>query len=1058
MGLLEIVAGSLVAVFQLKRRYMSCLEQVYLAQRGLSRETIIRVSQLLHDELQVAAALVSITSIDLRLSPSPRLVASDASSSSEAAVECNIGEVATAELHRHTLQKGLWNRLLNPVGAYRREKGDLEAEAELPGDSFESLYGMHPVWEEVVASQTFRQFGPTRKTRRKRHINIGELRAALAAEKEEGRRKHDSFYVHLQDSQVSLAALLKGRSSSAAVNRELKKSIPEHFGSGIRPFYAYVRSKRNPADDPTRAREVRGAERGEAEWMRRFEMFDEMLEEAGVHPRQTRGLPDEETLWKDPPADCRGGIELRRERRRAKTRLARIAAAEDLAAESFGPPGTTEALGAETEIAEDGRTEAESAEVLSAEAEITEDGRAEAESAEDENAEARHEARELAEASEGASIEPSFKEEEKPKEQVPPQVSKSWRLQSKQDWKKIVNLLLQFDRSQFVVSPGFRSLEEALETGPGILDLFAGSRGLSRACCNLASTWSLTFDLAHSPKEDLLNSSLQGLLFKLVEGGAFFAMVAGPVCSSFSTAITPPCRTLQYPEGTPWCSPLQQHKNSLGNQMLKFVLDITTCCHRNGVLFLVENPDSSWLWRQTAAGLCWDDLLAEGSSVGDLRLDFCRFGTPWRKRTRFRCNFSMAGQTAFCRCRKEHVILRGRCKSKNVNYTKLAEPYPRKLCGALASALMSAAGFFGKCRKLDINACAKAGNARIGEAKSPGPRRVQSVRRRANVDLAAVELLEPATIQLRAKIWDRFLCWADGALGQGVAESWLATHHALFVELLVAFGYELFQQGESLHMYRQLLAHSQREHSLLRIHMTKAWHVVSIWEKIEPTVHRTPLPEPILMAMVSLAVTWRWLRFAAVLAYTFYSASRVGEVLRAKRCHVLTPRDLLFESNTVFLRVLNPKTRNRGARTQYSSTDSTACVDLVSHVWNKLMPDQWLYEGSPSSFRSRWDALLRRLAVPHTLHLTPGSLRGGGAICAYRKGASIDQLLWMMRIQHQRTLGFYLQEMVAASVLPSLPTAVLEHVKLLQGLMPFLVQQETRPAAPAQCGDHTFKL
>ena len=44
-----------------------------------------------------------------------------------------------------------------------------------------------------------------------------------------------------------------------------------------------------------------------------FEMFDEMLEEAGVHPRQTRGLPDEETLWKDPPADCRGGIELRRE-------------------------------------------------------------------------------------------------------------------------------------------------------------------------------------------------------------------------------------------------------------------------------------------------------------------------------------------------------------------------------------------------------------------------------------------------------------------------------------------------------------------------------------------------------------------------------------------------------------------------------------------------------------------------------------------------------------------------------------------------------------------------
>ena len=352
--------------------------------------------------------------------------------------------------------------------------------------------------------------------------------------------------------------------------------------------------------------------------------------------------------------------------------LASEAAAEDPAAVLSATPVCTEAASAEVEITEDARAEAEIAEDVTylekkpakgrpngtrCGVPFRSAGRAEAESAEDENEEAKDKDRDLRGAPGGSSNEASVQEDEA-KEQVPPQAPKSWRLQRKEEWKKIVNLLLQFDRSQFVLSPGFRSLEEALETGPGILDLFAGSRGLSRACCNLASTWSLTFDLAHSPKEDLLNSSLQGLLFKLVEGGAFYAMVAGPVCSSFSTAITPPCRTLQYPEGTPWCSPLQQHKNSLGNQMLKFVLDISTCCHRNGVLFLVENPDSSWLWRQTSAELCWDDLMADGSGVGDLRLDFCRFGTPWRKRTRFRCNFFMAGQTAFCRCRKEHVILR----------------------------------------------------------------------------------------------------------------------------------------------------------------------------------------------------------------------------------------------------------------------------------------------------------------------------------------------------------------------------------------------------------------
>ena len=198
----------------------------------------------------------------------------------------------------------------------------------------------------------------------------------------------------------------------------------------------------------------------------------------------------------------------------------------------------------------------------------------------------------------------------------------------------VVQELLQFSKSQFVFSSAFPDLESALRSGPGILDLFSGSRGLSRACCRAAATWSLTFDIDHSPRENLLNKSLQGKLSNLVRSGAFFAMVAGPVCASFSTAITPPCRTLEYPAGTPWCSPLQQFKNEQGNAMLRFVLQIVMVCLESAVLFLVENPDSSWLWRQTDRGLSWKPLMDRHPEVGDLRLDFCRFGTAWRKRTK----------------------------------------------------------------------------------------------------------------------------------------------------------------------------------------------------------------------------------------------------------------------------------------------------------------------------------------------------------------------------------------------------------------------------------------
>lgn len=247
VGLLEALAGSLVAVFQTKRRFMSLLEEIYIAQRGRCRKDIVALSLELQEELLLAAALVPLTSIDFRLRASPHLVASDASTEKEAAVFCEVGCLATEELHRHTLQKGLWNRLLNPLRAYRREVGDLDPLEELPDRSFEEMYGMHPLWEEIVSSQQFFQLGTTLKNQQRQHINIKEIRAAIKAEQEEGRLHPGSFYVHLQDSQVSLACLLKGRSSSCAANRELQRSIPLHVSQRIRPFYGYVRSKRNPS-------------------------------------------------------------------------------------------------------------------------------------------------------------------------------------------------------------------------------------------------------------------------------------------------------------------------------------------------------------------------------------------------------------------------------------------------------------------------------------------------------------------------------------------------------------------------------------------------------------------------------------------------------------------------------------------------------------------------------------------------------------------------------------------------------------------------------------------
>ena len=243
VGLLEVLAGAYVAAFQMRRRLMASLEQIYGAQRGRSRNTIVALSSALKAELLSVVGLLALAVVDFRFAPSSRLVTSDASSNCEAAAEAYIGSRRTEEFQRHSLQKGLWNRLLSPEGAYLRSKGQLGEEEELPEDA----YRMHPLWEEAVSCCQFRQLGRKKRVQGKRHINLGEVAAALQAEAVIAEREPEHYYIHLQDSQVSLACLVKGRSSSASINRLLRRSIAMHVGQNVRPFYGFVRSNKRSA-------------------------------------------------------------------------------------------------------------------------------------------------------------------------------------------------------------------------------------------------------------------------------------------------------------------------------------------------------------------------------------------------------------------------------------------------------------------------------------------------------------------------------------------------------------------------------------------------------------------------------------------------------------------------------------------------------------------------------------------------------------------------------------------------------------------------------------------
>ncbi len=172
----------------------------------------------------------------------------------------------------------------------------------------------------------------------------------------------------------------------------------------------------------------------------------------------------------------------------------------------------------------------------------------------------------------------------------------------------------------------------------------------------------------------------------------------------------------------------------------------------------------------------------------------------------------------------------------------------------------------------------------------------------------------------------------------------------------------------------------------------------------------------------------------------FYGACRIGEVLRAERADLLTPVDLLDPEEKIYLCIRAPKSRRRGANVQYTTFSNNKFASLLIQTWQHLGPRDQLFPHSPGTFRRRWDSILSHLDIQQLHRLTPGTLRGGGAVWAHKQGYGIQNLMWHMRLQHQRTLSYYLQEVMAVSILPMLSENCRENIKLLQGLLPLLIE------------------
>ena len=252
-GLMEAIAGTWVSIFCLRRRLMSLMELIFKLIASAEKPSVVyRLSPELLDELWSMALLGQLAAINLRARTATGVFATDASTWGMAAVEASVPVNIVREVCRNSLTKSTWTRLLPPLQAWRRCKGLLHEDDELPGDD---VYDVHPLWELMARGLDYRECW-RKEVRNNPHINILELRAHLQHEARIAASSYSCKLLAGLDSQVALGALCKGRSASHSLNRELHRSLTSVLGSDISTFYMYFPSATNRADAPTRATRV----------------------------------------------------------------------------------------------------------------------------------------------------------------------------------------------------------------------------------------------------------------------------------------------------------------------------------------------------------------------------------------------------------------------------------------------------------------------------------------------------------------------------------------------------------------------------------------------------------------------------------------------------------------------------------------------------------------------------------------------------------------------------------------------------------------------------------
>ena len=233
---------------------------------------------------------------------------------------------------------------------------------------------------------------------------------------------------------------------------------------------------------------------------------------------------------------------------------------------------------------------------------------------------------------------------------------------------------------------------------PVFIEIFSGSARLARAV-NAAGWLAMKWDILDGADYDLLRPVVQRLLKGWLRAGQIRAFHMGFSCASWSRARDcpngpPRLRSPQHVLGLPNLHPWDQVKVEAGNELVRFTVQFCRYAIKLQVPWTIENPSTSYAWDSPAM-----QRLTSQRRVISAKVEFCSFGTPWRKSTAFRgyavnlrwmdhhrCTGHLCRYTG-----RKHMVLSGKVPGETRFRTSVAEPYPQKLCSKLAATFVDEA-------------------------------------------------------------------------------------------------------------------------------------------------------------------------------------------------------------------------------------------------------------------------------------------------------------------------------------------------------------------------------